>query len=104
MENKTLTKQAWSLVHEKALEIANAAMRDDELMAGIHVEQMQDLLDDMETEYGTHAMLTATRADYLIDPAERRALYEVALILAKEKGDHAEVAEIRDTLEKLPDA
>ena len=95
---KPLTKEAWSHVHGKALEIANATMIDDEIMAGVYVEQMMEVLDDLEDEYGRHAMLVSTRADFLKDEEERRALYEVALILAKEQGDHEEVAEILDSL------
>lgn len=101
MEIKPIPREAWSNVHEKAVEIANAAMQDDEAMAGVYVEQMMEVLDDLEDEFGRHAMLVSTRADYLTDGGERRALYEVALILAKEQGDHAEVAEILEALRKL---
>ncbi len=98
---KPLTKEAWSPVHEKALEIANATMTDDEIMAGVYVDQMMDVLDDLEDEYGRHATLVSTRADFLKDEEERRALYEVALILAKEQGNHEEVAEILESLREM---
>lgn len=98
---KPLTKEAWSNVHGKALEIGNAWMRDDEIMAGVYVEQMMEVLDELEDEFGRHAMLVSTRADFLRDDEERRALYEVALILAKEQGDHEEVEEILDSLREM---
>ncbi len=98
---KPLTQEAWAHVHEKALEIVNATMRDDEIMAGVYVEQMMEVLDGLEDEFGRHAMLVSTRADFLEDDQERRALYEVALILAKEQGHHEEVELILDSLRGL---
>ncbi|RYD21488.1 MAG: hypothetical protein EOP88_11215 [Verrucomicrobiaceae bacterium] len=98
---KPLTNEAWAPVHGKALEIADADSREDEMMAGVYVEQMMEVLDGLEDEYGRHATLVSTRADFLRDEEERRALYEVALILAKEQGDHEEVAQILGTLRQM---
>lgn len=98
---KPLTKEAWSHVMEKACDIANAVMRDDDVMVEVYTVQMLKLLDEMEEEYGNHTQLLATRADYLENDEERRALFEKALVLAKERGDQAEVDEILDSLRTM---
>lgn len=98
---KGITKEDWSRVHAKAVEIANAAMRDDFLMVDVHKSQMLDLLDELEVEFGPNPMIIATRADFLDDVVERGRLFEQALALAKGRGDQDEEAEILDSLREL---
>lgn len=43
----------------------------------------------------------ATRADYLENASDRRALYEQALDVVVKNGDPEEVEEIQDSLEQL---
>ena len=95
---KRITKQAWSRVHEKALEIANAAMRDDFVMAEVYTQHLLELLTELDEAFGPQAVLLATRADFLKVPAERLKLYEAALALAREQGDREEEVEILDSL------
>ena len=98
---KTITKQAWSLVHDKALDVANAAMREDFVMFGVFNKQMLDLLDELEVEFGAQPRILATRADYLDDIVQRRSFYEEALRLARKQGDDEEIAEILESLQTL---
>lgn len=98
---KSITKEAWSRVHAKAVEIANAAMRDDFLMVDVYNSQMLNLLDELEADFGLSPAIIATRADYLDDVVERRRLFEQALTLARSQGDQDEEAEILDSLRKL---
>jgi hypothetical protein len=94
-----ISKAAWSPIHLKALDVANAAMRDDFLMVGVYTEQMLNLLDELEEQFGVQPAILTTRADYLDDPAERRRFFEEALLLARKLGDREEEAEILDSLE-----
>lgn len=100
---KGITKEVWSQVVDKAVEIGNAAMRDDFLMVGIHRAQMLDLLDELEEEHGLHPALLATRADFSDDIVERRRLFKQALALARSQGDEDEEAEILDSLREPDD-
>lgn len=76
-------------------------MRDDSLMANVHTEQMLNLLDELEEQFGHQPAILATRADYLEDNMERRQLYEEALAIAREQGNDKEETEILDSLKTL---
>jgi hypothetical protein len=100
---KSITKKAWHGIHLKACDIGNAIMNEDETMRTIFIQQMHEMLDDLERQFGTHPQIMATRADFLDDREERLRLYEAALKLARERGDSFEVVEILDSLEHLDD-
>jgi len=99
--SKKITAEAWSRVHEKALNIVNASRRDDFLMVDVFTEQMLELLTELDETFGPSPILMATRADYLQDKLERKNLYEAALSLARSQGDNDEVLEISDSLQSL---
>ncbi len=76
-----ICRQDWDRVVEKACDIANT--EDEDPMSAVHLEGMMALLDELDAKYGPQSQLLATRADYLESLAERRALYEQALNLAR---------------------
>jgi acetoin utilization deacetylase AcuC-like enzyme len=88
---KTITKAAWDRVLEKACDIANATRTENDTMYDVHREQMLELLDELEVEFGKQSRILDTRADYIDDPIERLRLYTKALELAKEQNDEAEI-------------
>ena len=64
----------WERVLEKACDIANAAETEDDPMYEVHLEGMMTLLDELESRYGCQSRILATRADYLENTSDRRAL------------------------------
>ncbi len=96
-----ICKKAWSRVHQKALDIVNASLMEDEIMVGVHTVEMMEVLDQLEEEFGVHPAILATRADYVEDSTERLRLFTEALALARESGDEFEVEEVLDSLRKL---
>ena len=98
---KPITKEAWAKLHQKACDLANAVISGDTVMADVHQDYLFEILDDLETEFGIHPEIIATRADYVDDESERRRLYLLALELAQERGDSFEKREILDSLRKL---
>lgn len=60
-------------------------------MYEVHREQMLEILNELEAEFGTQSRILDTRADYLDDPIERRRFYNMALELAREQKDQAEI-------------
>ncbi len=98
---KAITKEAWSEVHQKACDIANASMMDDDVLAASHSAAMFDILDALERDFGRQPAIIATRADYVEDIDSKRQLFADALALARELGDKTEEAEILDSLQTL---
>lgn len=98
---KRITKAAWGRVIEKACDVANATRTDNDPMFEVYREQMRDILDDLEAEFGLHSEILDTRADYTDDPQERRRLCMRALELAREKMDQDEIETILESLRKL---
>lgn len=95
---KALTKEAWSKVHLAALDVTNAMLRNDSLMADVYRSHLLGVLDELEAEFGKHSQILATKADFLMNPSERKVLYKQALDLAETKGDEHEIEEILDSL------
>ena len=98
---KPITKEAWGRVLQAACDCANAAMADDDVLLEVHHNSMSEILDEMDAEFGEHACLLDTRADYLDNPDERRALYQRALALAEQGQDLDEIEMIRESLREL---
>jgi hypothetical protein len=88
---KTITKAAWDRVFEKACDIANATRTANDPMYDVHREEMLELLNELEVEFGEQSRILDTRADYIDDPIERLRLYKKALELAKEQNAEAEI-------------
>ena len=98
---KTITKAAWDRVIEKACDVANATRIEDDQMYDVYREQMLEILDDLEVEFGTQSRILDTRADYIDDPLERRRLCTKALKLAREQEDQEEIEVVLQSLRDL---
>jgi acetoin utilization deacetylase AcuC-like enzyme len=98
---KTISKEAWNRVIEKACDVANATQVEDDPMYEVHRQQMIEILDELEEEYGENSRIYDTRADYVDDPIESRRLCMKALELAKEKNDQDEIKIIQQSLRDL---
>ena len=98
-----IPRERWERVIEKACEIANATEHDDDPMYEVHVQSMMTLLDELETEYGPQSRILATRADYMENVSEQRALYAQALDLATKANDANEIEKIMDSINQLGD-
>ena len=98
---KTIPKAAWDRVIEKASDVANATRTDDDPMYDIYREQMLELLDELEAEFGTQSRILDTRADYIDDPLERRRLCTKALELARAQNDQDEIEIVLQSLRDL---
>lgn len=100
---KPITKEAWERVLGIACDVANAAVADDDVLYEVHTNRMLELLDELDAEFGEHSRLLDTRADYLDDSDERRALYLRALALAEAAQDREEIETIRESIRELDD-
>ncbi len=70
-------------------------------MYDVYREQMLDILDELEAEFGTQSRILGTRADYIDNPLERRRLYTKALELAREQNDQDEIEVVLKSLRDL---
>lgn len=98
---KTITKAAWDRVIEKACDVANATRTDDDPMYDVYREQMLEILDELEAEFGAQSRILDTRADCIDDPLERRRLCTRALELAREHGNQDEIEVVLQSLRDL---
>lgn len=98
---KTITKAAWDRVIEKACDVANATRTEDDPMYDVYREQMLEILDELEAEFGTQSRILDTRADYIDDPLERRRLCAKALELAIEQKNQDEIEVVLQSLRDL---
>jgi hypothetical protein len=98
---KSITKAAWDRVIEKACDVANATRTDDDPMFDVYREQMLELLDELEAEFGMQSRILDTRADYIDDPIERRRLCTKALELARAQNDQDEIEVVLQSLRDL---
>jgi hypothetical protein len=95
---KPITKAAWNRVIDKACDVANATRVDDDPMYDVYRQQMIEILDELEAEYGEHSRIFDTRADYVDDPNESRRLRTNALELAKKQNNQEEIEIIQQTM------
>lgn len=100
---KPISKSAWNRVHEKACDVANAAHSDNDPMYEVYRGQMLEILDELETEFGTQSRILDTRADYIDDPHERLRLYTKALELARAQNDEDEIRVVLQSIRDLQD-
>jgi hypothetical protein len=98
---KRITKAAWDRVIEKACDVANATRADNDPMFDVYREQMLELLDELEAEFGVQSRILDTRADYIDDPLERRRLCTRALELARAQNNQDEIEVVLQSLRDL---
>ena len=96
-----IDKSDWDCVHQLAINAANAAMMDDDVLLASCDSAILYLLASLQEKYGDHPSILATIGDYLDDPQEQRDQYLKALAIAKEQGNWAEIETIQDSLRDL---
>jgi hypothetical protein len=87
----------WDRVKELAVAIANAT-QDDEEGGEEETRALMGFLDELESKYGVHPSILATRADFLFDPDDAVRLLERAYALAVERKDPRNRVYIADSL------
>lgn len=96
-----IEKPDWDTVHQLAVDAANAALMEDDVLLASRNTAMLDLLGDLQRKYGDHPSILATIGDYLDDPVDRRRQYTKALAVARAQGNQSEIEEIEDSLRNL---
>jgi len=96
-----IEKADWDRVHELACEIVNATSINDEILSDSKHQSLFYVFDDLESRYGRHPSIIATRGDFTEDPNEALALFQQALELARFYDDKAEEEEILDSIKNL---
>jgi hypothetical protein len=93
-----ISTKDWDIVHELAVEIANAP--DSE--KGHHRTRLLEYLNALELKYGPRPSISATRADYLDDedPA-REELLLLAYALAERRSDTPNLIYVAQSLAEL---
>lgn len=93
-----ISTKDWDLVHELALEIANACGEAEEQISR---RRLLKYLDDLEMKYGALPSILATRADYVTDNNEKLQLLNQAFILAEATDDSQNLTEVAHSLAEL---
>jgi hypothetical protein len=96
-----ISKMDWDVIHEIAVKIANAAMKDDDELMVVENTAILRALDRLQKKYGDKTSILATKADYLDDNDERVALYEKAYALAERNNDAMNKTSIASSLAEL---
>ena len=96
-----IRRQDWARVHECAVNIANAALADDEAAARQSTCDLLHVLEGLERRYGALPSILATRADYTDDPPNRLTLYRAAYAAASARGDARNLVWIASSLAEL---
>ena len=96
-----IEKADWDRVHDLACEIVNATSINDGILSESKHLSLFSVLDELESKYGRHPSIIATRGDFTDDPNEALALFHQALELARFHDDKTEEEEILDSIENL---
>jgi hypothetical protein len=106
MESETgtsdgISREDWAHVHQCAVDIANAALADDDGASQVRTRDLLRVLERLEHRYGALPSILATRADYIEDVPSRLTLYEAACDAASEHGDARNLVWIASSLAEL---
>ncbi len=82
MEVFPFTVVEWERIKEAARHVVNATFAEDEILRASKLIDLLDVLDELQTKYGTHPVLLETEADFISDENERVTLYLQAVELA----------------------
>jgi len=88
----------WDLIHELAVEIANADKEEEEAR---YRARLLEYLEVLERKYGAIPSILATRADYVDDINTRRNLLQQAFRAARDRSDHHNELLIASSLSQL---
>jgi hypothetical protein len=82
-----ISTEDWDVVHQLAVDVANAAMKDAEDQVRELTQRLLRWLDRLDDKYGERPSLLATRADYIEDVGSKEQLLTRAYALAEDRGD-----------------
>lgn len=92
-----ISEKDWDRVKALAVAIVNATEENEE-EGEVETQALMTFLDGLETKYGAHPSIIATRADFLADPDDAVRLLEQAYTLAVERRDAGNRVYIADSL------
>jgi hypothetical protein len=98
-----ISKPDWDEVTEAAWEVANAATADDDVWLQRSRSRLMELLDTLDSRYGPHSWLVATRADSTEDRTQKEVLLRQAFELARREGDATSAGLVWESLSELED-
>lgn len=96
-----IEKADWDRVTELACDVVDASAMEDEILKQSKLAGLFAFLDDLESKYGPHPSIIATRGDFTEDPLEALQYLQKALTLARYYDDRFEEEEILDSIENL---
>lgn len=83
MEAWPFAEEDWHSVEEAVIDLVDASRGEDDDLIAACMKNVFDLLEALAIKYGPHPVLYETKADVLLNPAERVALYQQAISLAE---------------------
>jgi hypothetical protein len=91
----------WDRVHELAVEVANASMRDDAVLSEAKAEEMLSCLRELRVRHGDLPSILGTMADYVDDEVQQYDLYARAVAEARRIGDDMNVVMLLESILEL---
>jgi hypothetical protein len=101
MTSDGINSKDWAVVHEYALQVANAASKRDRRGARMATALLLRHLDQLELSYGRLPSILATRADYVGDKCESIRLLHSAWRAARNRSDKCNLTHIASSLAEL---
>lgn len=91
----------WDLVHQLAVDIANAALKDDTAIQESRTEELRCYLAELRTRHGDLPSILGTLADYSDDEAEAYELYALAIGESQRIGDRKNELILTESISEL---
>jgi len=91
----------WDRVHELAVEVANASMKDDAVLSEAKTEEMLCYLRELRIRHGDLPSILGTLADYTADDMERYELYSRGVAQAQRLGDGKNLMILHESILEL---
>ncbi len=91
----------WDRVHELAVEIANASVRDDDTVSESGTEELLCYLGELRTRYGDLPSILGTLGDYTEHELDRYDLYARGATEAQRLGDRKNLQIIVESILEL---
>jgi hypothetical protein len=96
-----IPSEDWDVIHEHALDCANATLRSDMRAHAEAQQRMLESLESLEARFGRLPSILATRADHVDDRPVKEALFREAYTAADRLGDKHNQLLIAHSLAKL---